>query len=134
MKRRNLLLGGGAMAALGLGAYALTRGRSDQGAYEAAAAAVWAPRSRQDMSELDYLVHHATLAANSHNTQPWLFSGTAEQVTIRPDLSRATPAVDPDNHHLYASLGCAAENLSLAASAAGRASAVESSMTRTRCG
>jgi len=77
------------------------------------------------MGELDFLVHHATLAANSHNTQPWLFSGGAEQVTIRPDFSRATPAVDPDNHHLYASLGCAAENLSLAASAAGRSSAIE---------
>ncbi|MBC7282511.1 Tat pathway signal protein [Hoeflea sp.] len=124
MKRRNLLLGGGAMAALGLGAYALARGRSHDNAYESAAAALRAPRSPGDMGELDFLVHHATLAANSHNTQPWLFSGGAEQVTIRPDFSRATPAVDPDNHHLYASLGCAAENLSLAASAAGRSSAV----------
>jgi hypothetical protein len=25
-----------------------------------------------------------------------------------------TPAVDPDDHHLYASLGCAAENLVIA--------------------
>ena len=36
-----------------------------------------------------------------------------------PDLSRRCPAVDPDDHHLYASLGCAAENLLLAAQAAG---------------
>ena len=31
------------------------------------------------------------------------------------------PVVDPDNHHLYASLGCAAANLDLAAQAAGLA-------------
>lgn len=117
MKRRNLLIGGGVIAAAGLGAYAATRGPS----YEAASAAVWAERSGQ--GELDYLVHHATLAANSHNTQPWLFSGDHDQVTIRPDPARATPVVDPDNHHLYASLGCAAENLGLAASAMGRTSA-----------
>lgn len=121
MRRRNLLIGGGAAAVVGLGAYTATRGPS----YEAAAAAVRDQRSRQDMSELDTLVHHATLAANSHNTQPWLFSGDQDQVTIRPDLTRATPVVDPDNHHLYASLGCAAENLGLAASAAGRTSAIE---------
>ncbi|MDP2122545.1 MAG: Tat pathway signal protein [Hoeflea sp.] len=118
MKRRNLLLGGGAIAALGLTAHSITRGRS----YEAAAAEIWAPRARQSMGEFDFLVHHATLAANSHNTQPWMFSGGADAVTIHPDFTRATPAVDPDNHHLFASLGAAAENLSLAASAAGRTS------------
>lgn len=38
---------------------------------------------------------------------------------ILPDLSRRCPAVDPDDHHLYGSLVCAAENLLLAAQAAG---------------
>jgi hypothetical protein len=27
---------------------------------------------------------------------------------ILPDLSRRCPAVDPDDHHLFVSLGCAA--------------------------
>ena len=121
MNRRHLLLGGGAAAALGLGAYAATRGPS----YKVAADAVWVRQSPQELSQLHYLVQHATLAANSHNAQPWLFSGGDERIAIRPDLSRATPAVDPDNHHLYASLGCAAENLSLAASALGRTSAID---------
>ena len=121
MNRRHLLLGGGAAAAVGLGAYAATRGPS----YDAAVTSIWAKRSRQASSELHYLVHHATLAANSHNTQPWLFSGDRDHVTIRPDLSRATPVVDPDNHHLFASLGCAAENLSLTASASGRSNAFD---------
>jgi hypothetical protein len=36
-----------------------------------------------------------------------------------PDLSRRCPAVDPDDHHLFVSLGCAAENLIQAALANG---------------
>jgi len=65
------------------------------------------------------LVRYATLAASSHNTQPWKFELERGRILIRPDLSRRCPAVDPDDHHLYASLGCAAENLILAAQAAG---------------
>lgn len=66
------------------------------------------------------LVRFASLAANGHNTQPWRFSLAPAQVRIMPDFSRRTPAVDPEDHHLYISLGCACENLSLAAEARGR--------------
>lgn len=66
------------------------------------------------------LVRYATLAANSHNTQPWRFALDADAIAIQPDFSRRTPAVDPDDHHLWVSLGCAAENLTLAAAALGR--------------
>lgn len=38
---------------------------------------------------------------------------------IVPDLTRRCPAVDPDDHHLFVSLGCAAENVVHAAPAAG---------------
>ena len=77
-----------------------------------------APRDRE-------LVRFATLAANSHNTQPWIFSAHDNLIAIAPDFKRRCPAVDPDDHHLFVSLGCAAENLSLTASALGwRASAV----------
>lgn len=65
------------------------------------------------------LVRYATLAANSHNTQPWKFRLGENRIEILPDRSRQTPAVDPDDHHLFASLGCAAENLSIAASERG---------------
>ena len=77
-----------------------------------------APRDRE-------LVRFATLAANSHNTQPWIFSARGDEIAIAPDFRRRCPAVDPDDHHLFISLGCAAENLILAASALGwRASSV----------
>ncbi len=65
------------------------------------------------------LVRYATLAANGHNSQPWRFRAHQEDIVVLPDHARRTPIVDPDDHHLYASLGCAAENLTLAARARG---------------
>jgi nitroreductase len=50
---------------------------------------------------LQELVRCATLAANGHNTQPWKFGLTPDTISIRPDLSRRTPVVDPDEHHLW---------------------------------
>ncbi|MDE0855966.1 MAG: nitroreductase family protein, partial [Nevskia sp.] len=63
------------------------------------------------------VIRCATLAANGHNTQPWRFRPTDGAIGISPDFSRRTPVVDPDDHHLYVSLGCAAENLRIAACA-----------------
>jgi hypothetical protein len=65
------------------------------------------------------LVRYATLAPSSHNTQCWKFAIENGLITILPDLSRRCPAVDPDDHHLYVTLGCAAENLIQAARAHG---------------
>ncbi|MEO0918257.1 MAG: Tat pathway signal protein [Pseudomonadota bacterium] len=70
--------------------------------------------------DLTELVRMATLAANGHNTQPWKFRLGDQRIAILPDLTRRTEVVDPDDHHLYVSLGCAAENLVIAASATGR--------------
>ena len=49
------------------------------------------------------LVRYATLAPSSHNTQCWKFAIEDKAITILPDLSRRTPAVDPDDHHLFVS-------------------------------
>jgi len=77
-------------------------------------------RPLPDSATVRDLVRYATLAANGHNTQPWKFRANEGAVQIAPDLTRRTPVVDPDDHHLIASLGCAAENLRLAARARGR--------------
>ena len=68
---------------------------------------------------LHELVRYATLAPSSHNTQCWKFRLEDGAISILPDLSRRCPAVDPDDHHLFVSLGCATENLSQAALANG---------------
>jgi len=65
------------------------------------------------------LVRYATLAPSSHNTQCWKFRVGESAIAILPDLGRGCPVVDPDDHHLFVSLGCAAENLVQAAAAHG---------------
>jgi hypothetical protein len=65
------------------------------------------------------LVRYATLAPSSHNTQCWKFRIGERTISIEPDFSRRCPAVDPDDHHLFVSLGCAAENMAQAALAHG---------------
>ncbi|MET3116425.1 hypothetical protein AAKU64_000631 [Undibacterium sp. GrIS 1.8] len=70
-------------------------------------------------SLLRELVRYSTLAPSSHNTQCWQFQLQPKLVSIMPDLTRRCPVVDPDDHHLFISLGCAAENLVHAALANG---------------
>lgn len=95
---------------------------SDPQGYEAIAARTWRGGAMvgAGVSALsEELVRCATLAPSSHNTQCWKFAIEDKAITILPDLSRRCPAVDPDDHHLFVSLGCAAENLIHAASAHG---------------
>lgn len=80
------------------------------------------PSTRADFESL---VAEATLAASSHNTQPWRFDIGEDRIRILPDFTRRCLIVDPDDHHLYASLGCAAENMVLAAASKGWDSMVE---------
>ena len=67
------------------------------------------------INELKHLIHFAVKAPSGHNTQPWKFKVTDEGIEIHPDLDRALPATDPLNRELYISLGCALENLIIAA-------------------
>jgi hypothetical protein len=120
MDRRPILIGGGALALAGVGAaYAGLRQMGSMEDYDAAVAATRAMISERP--EMRDLIRYATLAPNGHNTQPWLFRLTRDRIEILPDFSRRTPAVDPDDHHLFVSLGCAAETLALAAGARGNA-------------
>ena len=90
--------------------------------YDAAIARTWklgALKGLEDVILQRELVRYATLAPSSHNTQCWKFGLQEQAITILPDLTRRCPAVDPDDHHLFISLGCAAENLAQAALAHG---------------
>ncbi|CDX32896.1 conserved exported hypothetical protein [Mesorhizobium sp. ORS 3359] len=117
MDRRTMLLGAGAaLVAAGTGVAGWRSAVGSMAQYEAFAAGL---RDRLTPA-LEAIVRYATLAANSHNTQPWRFQLEGHAIEIRPDLQRRTPVVDPDDHHLYVSLGCAAANLMLAAAATGR--------------
>ncbi|MBA4175053.1 MAG: Tat pathway signal protein [Leptothrix sp. (in: Bacteria)] len=95
---------------------------SGVGSYEQAVAETWRHGRPGAAGAADLqreLVRYATLAPSSHNTQCWKFRLAERAIHILPDLSRRCPAVDPDDHHLFVSLGCAAENLVHAALAHG---------------
>ena len=118
LKRRNLLIAGGAILFAGAGAAGFgLRQMGSMADYTARVAALRRPLPARP--EAQDLIRFATLAANSHNTQAWGFRAAGTSITILPDLIRATPVVDPDNHHLFVSLGCAAENLCIAAASRG---------------
>ena len=91
---------------------------ADSAGYEALAAQTWQtdlPAGIAGVALSQELVRCATLAPSSHNTQCWKFAIEDQAITILPDFSRRCPVVDPDDHHLFVSLGCAAENLTQAA-------------------
>ena len=65
------------------------------------------------------LVRAAILAANPHNSQPWLFHVTQTQIDLFSDRRRNLGTVDPFLIEMHIGLGCALENLLLAAAANG---------------
>lgn len=65
--------------------------------------------------DFKFLVECAIKAPSGHNTQPWKFENIENGINIHPDFKRALPVVDTENYELYISLGCALENLLIAA-------------------
>jgi nitroreductase len=60
---------------------------------------------------LQSAVAYAVLAPSSHNTQPWRFEITDEQLLLFTDVSRALPVADPDQREMLMSCGAALFNL-----------------------
>lgn len=112
--RRSDLLGAAALAALAPGLLACTSETSP----ETAARRARYPETRNPEdrpSLMRELVGYAALAPSSHNSQCWKFRLQDRAIRIEADLTRRCPVVDPDDHHLFVSLGCATENLVQAA-------------------
>jgi hypothetical protein len=118
LTRRNTLLGAAATGAV----VAVTQSCSSSSSHEELARSLRRPiivNNDNRTALLRELVRYATLAPSSHNTQCWKFRMYEHSITIEPDLLRRCPVVDPDDHHLFVSLGCSTENLALAALANG---------------
>jgi hypothetical protein len=123
MVTRRQFITSAAVAGMGatgvLAFYSFRRGSWE---YEQAVKQIWRHGelgSGDAPATLRELVRYATLAPSSHNTQCWKFRLGDQSLSIQPDYQRRCPIVDPDDHHLFVSLGCAAENLVQAASAMG---------------
>jgi nitroreductase len=65
------------------------------------------------------LVRAAILAANPHNTQPWLFKVANARIDIYADTARNLGAFDPYLREMHIGIGCAIENMVIAAAALG---------------
>ncbi len=125
MQTRRALLTGGGAAALALGGLAY-RGW-DRGLWSGGEGAAYKPWSdwRGDAAEgVRRPLRAAILAANPHDTQPWLFDVAENGVTLYADRARNLGTFDPFRREMHLGLGAALENLILAGRAFGLAATV----------
>lgn len=73
------------------------------------------PASGSLQEQVRFLLHYAVLAPSSHNSQPWLFRTVGNGLEVLADDRRWLRVADPDRRELYLSVGCALENLLVAA-------------------
>ncbi|MDE2109871.1 MAG: hypothetical protein KGJ79_01930 [Alphaproteobacteria bacterium] len=119
--RRVLIAGGfGAAVLAALGYRAWDRGVFSSG--QGPAFAPWREWQGRAGEGTRRPLHAAILAANAHDTQPWLFEPQEDSIAVYADRARNLGAADPFRRELYVSLGCAVANLQIAAFGYGLAS------------
>jgi nitroreductase len=125
MQRRSFLKGAGVVtvAVVGGGVW----WAYDQGVFsvgEGPAYEPWKDWRRDSNDGALALVRAAILAASPHNTQPWLFKVTNASIELYIDTNRNVGALDPYLREEHIGMGCALENLMLAAAANGYSATV----------
>jgi nitroreductase len=73
------------------------------------------PPASDEHNKSVFFLRHAILAPSSHNTQPWKFAVREGQIDVLIDTSRWLRVADADQRELHISVGCAIENLIVAA-------------------
>jgi hypothetical protein len=63
----------------------------------------------------NFLLKYTILAPSFLNTQPWRFEARPNEIRIFGDLKRWRKVADMDQRELYISIGCALENMLIAA-------------------
>ena len=118
---RRLLLTGAAITMLGGGVVWRAR---NQGVFSAGTGPAYEPwrlwRVDGEPGPLR-LVRAAILGASPHNTQPWLFRVTDASIDVWADTRRHIGTIDPYLREMYVGVGCALENLMIAAAHDGHA-------------
>lgn len=118
VSRRGMIAGGAGAAVLAaLGYRAWDRGVFTVG--EGPAFAPWAEWQGHAGEGIVRPLHSAILAANPHDTQPWLFAPHGDSITVYADRARNLGSFDPFRREMHLGIGCAALNLVLAANACG---------------
>ena len=110
---------GGGIALLAVAASGVGTWRAiDQGVFatgEGPAYAAWNEGAGISSGSPVDLVRAAILAANAHDSQPWLFQVAPDRIELHADMGRNLGTIDPLRREMHLSLGCALENLLLAA-------------------
>ncbi|MFQ5458607.1 MAG: hypothetical protein ACE5FC_09190, partial [Myxococcota bacterium] len=116
MKRRSFLKGAAAVTVIAAGGGVWRAW--DQGVFSAGRGPAFAPwtdwRGSPGEGPLS-LVRAGLLAASPHNSQPWLFKVTENRIDLYADTARNLGTVDPFLREMHIGLGCAVENIFLAA-------------------
>jgi len=73
------------------------------------------PSNSSSEERMTYLLNYAILAPSIYNSQPWKFNVSNDEILVFADQSRWPRVADKDRRELYMSLGCAIENLVIAA-------------------
>ena len=119
LTRRQLLKSGGAMlvAVVGGGVFRAT----DQGVFSAGEGIAYEPWTawRNGATAAERIVAAAILASNPHNSQPWMFRVGERQIDLLAVPERQIGVIDPFRREMTIGLGCAVENMRLAALAEG---------------
>ena len=93
----------------------------DQGMFSVGQGIAYEPWKnwRDAASSAERIVAAGILASNPHNSQPWLFRVTAPTIDLFAVPERQIGVIDPFRREMVIGLGCAVENMRLAAAAEG---------------
>ena len=118
--RRTFLKRAGAVTLIAVGGGSVYRA-ADRGVFSVGQGEAYRPWKtwHEEQTGTMALVQSAILAANPHNSQPWLFRVSETRLDLFADPSHNIGAIDPFLREMYTGLGCALENIVLTAQALG---------------
>jgi len=116
--RRALIAGGAGAAVLAALGYRIV----DRGVFSGTSGPAYEPWAEWRGIPVDgerQPLRAAILAANPHDTQPWIFEVRADHITVYADRSRNLGTFDPYRREMHLGLGACIENLVRAAGVLG---------------
>lgn len=79
----------------------------------------WNKLTQGGLNLENYLILCGSLAPSAHNTQPWKFSIKEKEITVFADHKRNLGSADAQRRMMLLSVGCALENINVAANQLG---------------